>query len=264
MSENTEVVEGQEPSEKPNEGQYVSTIEDQAKAQGWVPKNDFDGDEHKWVEPGEFLRRGELFKKIDQQGRQLKQVNDTLKNFQSHYINMQEIANKEALARLKADRKAARDEGDFDKVDAIEERIEEEKEQHANAVAEIKRTVDVPQVPQAVTAWVERNSWYNNNAPMKAYADAVAAAAATRGIIGDALLSEVDSEVRKAFPTKFSNPNRERGSSVESSTNKGSSGRSDDFVLNEQQTRIMNGFVRDKLMTKAEYIADLKKQLGVK
>ena len=51
-----------------------SPTELKAIESGWVPKEEFQGDEHKWVEAGEFLRRGELFKKIEDQGKQLKDV----------------------------------------------------------------------------------------------------------------------------------------------------------------------------------------------
>jgi len=240
----------------------ISTIEDQAREQGWVPKEEFMGDEHKWVEPGEFIRRGELFKKIDQTTRHAKKVEQTLEQFKSHYLKMQEIANKNAIETLKRERKEARDNGDFDKVDELEEQMEEVKANAAAAKAEISATTEVPEVYPEVAAWVERNDWYNKDMPMKAYADTVAMQLNKQGITGSALLKGIDAEVRKAFPAKFSNPNRERPSAVEGSTNKG--GRAAEFELSEQETRIMNSFVRDGVMSKAEYIADLKKVKGIK
>lgn len=240
----------------------ISTIEDQAREQGWVPKEDFHGEEHKWVEAGEFIRRGELFKKIDQVGREAKAAKQTLEQFKAHYIKMQDIANKNALDALKRERKEALDNGDFDKVDALEEQMEEVKQASAASKAEISATTEVPEVYPEVAAWVERNDWYNKDLPMKAYADTVAMQLNKQGITGSALLKGIDTEVRKAFPAKFSNPNRERASAVEGSTNKG--GRVAEFELSEQETRIMNSFVRDGVMTKAEYISDLKKVKGIK
>jgi len=70
-------------------------------------------------------------------------------------------------------------------------------------------------------------------------------------------LDRLDVEVRKAFPHKFSNPNRERTGNVESSTTRGTKSK-DTFELNEQEQRICNTFVRDGVMTKEEYIQKAK------
>ena len=262
MSEETGVAATEVVVDTQVQQAQISTIEDQAREQGWVPKEDFHGDEVKWVEAGEFIRRGELFKKIDQVGREAKAAKQTLEQFKAHYIKMQDIANKNALEALKRERKEARDNGDFDKVDALEEQMEEVKQASAASKAEISATTEVPEVYPEVAAWVERNEWYNKDLPMKAYADTVAMQLNKQGITGSALLKGIDTEVRKAFPAKFSNPNRERASAVEGSTNKG--GRVAEFELSEQETRIMNSFVRDGVMTKAEYISDLKKVKGIK
>lgn len=259
----TEQVE-QSQEGTPIEQAQISTIEDQAREQGWVPKEDFAGDEAKWVEPGEFIRRGELFKKIDQTTRHAKKVEQTLEQFKSHYLKMQDIANKNALATLKAERKAARDNGDFDKVDEIEEQIEETKQLAEASKAEILATTETPEVHPEVAQWVERNGWYNQDLKMKAFADAAAMELANNGIKGSALLKGIDTEVRKAFPNKFSNPNRERPGAVEGSTNRGSAKADNLGWMTDQDKRIMNKFVEDKVLTREEYISDLKKQKGIK
>lgn len=252
--------------EAPNDGTPLNTVEDQAREQGWVPKEDFGGEDHKWVEAGEFIRRGELFKKIDQQNRHIKQNTQqivALEQFKSHYLKMQDIANKTALETLKAERKAARLDGDFDKADALEDQMEAVKEQAEITKREIQATTEVPDIPQEVNDWVERNEWYNKDMPMKAYADSVATQLANEGKSGTALLKELDVEIRKAFPQKFTNPNRERASAVASPNNKGTS-RKDSYELSEQETRVMNTLVSGGHITKEQYIADLKKVKGIK
>lgn len=241
----------------------INTVEDQARDQGWVPKDEFSGEEHKWVEAGEFIRRGELFKKIEQQSRHIKSVDQTLAQFKSHYIKMQDIANKNALDALKAERKEARLEGDFEKVDRLEDQMDEVKAQADRTKQEILATTEVPDMPAEVTQWVERNEWYNKDKPMKAYADTVAMQLADEGITGSALLKEVDVQIRKAFPHKFSNPNRDRVSAVASPSNKGTS-RKDAFELTEQEDRVMRNLVGGGHITKEAYIADLKKVKGIK
>lgn len=263
MSEEIVVADEVVVEDKPIQQAQISTVEDQARDQGWVPKDEFQGDEHKWVEAGEFIRRGELFKKIDQVSRSAKRAEQTLAQFKEHYAKVKETEFKNALAALKAERKSAMVEGDFDKVEELETRMEEVKETAATVKAEIENQPDDTQVHPEVAEWVERNDWYNKDLPMKAFADTVAMQLAKQGFQGSALLKGIDSEVRKAFPAKFSNPNRERPGAVEGSSTKGAV-RDKGFELNEQETRIMNSFVRDGVMTKEAYIADLKKVKGIK
>lgn len=259
MTEETQVQENVPESNEPT----LSPVEIEAKEQGWVPKEEFQGDEHKWVDAGEFLRRGELFKKIDQVSRTAKRAEQTLAEFKQHYAKVKETEYQHALKTLKAEKRLAMVEGDFEKVDRIEEQIDATAQEAVAVQSEIKATTEVPEVHPEVAQWVERNKWYNNDAPMKAYADTVAMQLNKNGVTGSALLKGIDEEIRKAFPHKFTNPNRERVSAVESSTTKGTSRSRDTFELTEQEQRVMNTFVRDGVMTKEEYIRDLKKIKGV-
>ena len=260
MSEDTNVQEEQSTQVQQAE---ISTIEDQAREQGWVPKDDYTGDEHKWVEAGEFLRRGELFKKIDQVSRSAKRAEQTLADFKKHYAKVKETEYVHALATLKAERSVARADGDFERADKLDDQMETVKAEAVAVKQEILQTTEVPEVHPEVQEWVEKNSWYNKDLPMKAYADSVAMQLNQKGIIGNALLKQLDEAVREAFPAKFKNPNRERVGSSESPSNKGSRS-SGGFELNDQEQRIMNAFVRDGVMTKEEYITDLKKVKGIK
>ena len=243
-----------------NTEQTPSPVEAEASAQGWVPKEEFQGDEHKWVDAGEFLRRGELFKKIDQVSRTAKQAQQTLAEFKNHYAKVKETEYQHALETLKSERRAAMVNGDFEQVEKIEGQMEDTKAQAAAVQKEVQQVTEAEVAPE-VMEWVNTNKWYNEDAPMKAYADTVALQLNKQGFNGKALLDGVDREIRKAFPAKFTNPNRERPG-VESSAANGKS-RERGYELTDQETRIMNTFVRDGVMTRDEYIRDLKKIKGV-
>lgn len=251
------------PSETQIQQAQVSTVEDQAREQGWVPKDDFQGDEHKWVDAGEFIRRGELFKKIDQVSRTAKTAQQTLEQFKKHYARVQEIATANAIKTLKDERKQAMVEGDFDRVEKIEDQIEVVKTDLETTKKEIETTTEVPEVHPEVQDWIAKNDWYSKDLPMKAYADTIAAQLGRQGVSGSALLKSVDQEIRKAFPAKFSNPNRERPSATEGSSTRSGRGK-DSFELSDQETRIMNNLVSQKVMTKEEYIRDLKAIKGIR
>lgn len=256
MTEETQV------QENAPEQVEVSPVQQEAMAQGWVPKEEFQGDEHKWVDAGEFLRRGELFKKIEQVSKTAKQAQQTLAEFKAHYARVKETEYQNALRALKSERRNAMAEGDFERVEAIEEKMEGVKTEAASIKEEV--AVRPLEVHPEVAAWVESNPWYNKDADMRAVADGIALQLNKEGITGSELLKSIDVKIRKIFPTKFTNPNRERPSAVESTGAKGTTRVKDDFQLSEQETRIMNGFVRDGLMTREQYIADLKAVKGIK
>lgn len=252
MSEEIEAQEGTEQA--PIE---LSPVEQEAAAQGWVPKEQWTGD-GKWRPAEEFLDRGELFKKIDQVSRTAKRAEQTLEEFKKHYIKVREDAYQDALAAIKAERKVARENGDFDRVDELEERLEAVKQQAATVKDEIKVAEPVEVAPEVVQ-WVERNKWYNEDSNMRAVADSVAMRLNKEGFSGTALLKGIDEEIKKVFPHKFTNPNRERPGAVEAGGRK--TGQSKDIPdgMSDQDRRFMNDFVAKGIMSKEDYIKDWKK-----
>lgn len=138
MTDEVQVQENQE------EQVEVSPVQQEAIAHGWVPKEEFQGDEHKWVDAGEFLRRGELLKKIEQVSKTAKQAQQTLAEFKAHYAKVKETEYQNALRALKSERRNAMVEGDFEKVEAIEEKMEGVKTEAASVKEEIAQTSQVP------------------------------------------------------------------------------------------------------------------------
>lgn len=239
----------------------ASPVEQEALAQGWVPKEDFEGDEAKWVDAAEFVRRGELFRKIDTQGRELKDVRKTLAALKEHYTKVRETEYKRALALLKADKVDAQSRGEFDKAVELDDEIKEVEAQAAILKEEATNEVPEQTIHPEVEAWIGRNSWYKTNPRMRAVADAISVELMNNGIKGPPLLRALDAEIRKEFPSKFTNPNREKPSAVEAgSTASRSKSSGGSFQLTEQETKIMNALIRDKVLTKEQYIADIKAQ----
>lgn len=239
-----------------------SPTELKAIESGWVPKEEFQGDEHKWVEAGEFLRRGELFKKIEDQGKQLKDVRSALNEMKKLNGQIQEVEYKRALDTLKAQKKAALEDGDADAVIAADDRIDMVKEQQK----EMQRQSPVAQSDEGsehpeFVAWTEQNNWYKSSTPMKAFADALGQELARAGNSPSEVLKKVANEVRKEFPNKFRNPNQDKAGAVEGGSGRGVS-TSAKFSLSDEERTIMNKFVRQNVMTEKEYIEQLKKVRG--
>lgn len=239
-------------------------VELQAMESGWVPKDKYSGEEHKWVDAGEFLRRGELFKKIEDQSKQLKDVRSALNEMKKLHSQVREVEYQRALDALKAQKKAALLDGDADAVIAADERIDLVKEQvrqFQNEPAASVQEESGAQHPEFV-AWTEQNSWYKSSAPMKAFADALGQDLARAGNSPSEVLRKVAAEVRKEFPNRFRNPNQDKPGAVESGGTPAAS-KGGKFQLTDDERRVGNTFVRQGVFKSLdEYAAEIKKVRG--
>jgi gas vesicle protein len=243
-------------------------LELRARDMGWVPLEDFGGNEDDFIDAGEFVRRKPLFDKIENTGKQLKNVSKSLEYLKEHYQKVKETEYNRALADMKAQLKEAQREGNHELADDIrdaQERVTKERDDFLEEVEAIQ--VQEPTVDPAFEAWVGKNKWYANTESMRLYADTVGVRLHKGGMAKNEILVEVEKAVKKEFPEKFRNPNRDSAPSVEGSSSRPANKKSnplDTSFMNEQDIRVMNQLVRDKVLTKEEYIADMKQQYGVK
>lgn len=241
----------------------LSPIEQRAAEQGWVPKEEWSGDEDDWRPAKEFLDRGELFKKIDEQNRTLKDFKKVINDLKTHNARIAKVEYQKAIDSLKSQKKEALLEGDADAVVEIDEKMAHVRE----AVKEAERApVEQPSTDlhPAFLSWKERNSWYDTNKAMRVYADQIGIELGNKGLSPSDLLTEVSKQVRAEFPERFQNPRREAPGAVEGSTNKGGKSK-DSFTLTDDERRVMNRFVKSGALSEEDYIKQLKeaKQRGV-
>lgn len=238
----------------------LTAIEQKASEQGWVPQDQWDGEPESWRPAREFLDRGELFKKIEDQGRTIKELKRSQSDLTKHYEKRIEVEYRRALNELKSQKKAALVEGDADAVIDIDDQISDLKE--------AQRAATLPTPPEPVThpifeSWLQRNGWYETNEAMRSYADRVGNKFGASGMSPTEVLAEVEKAVKKEFAHKFENPRRSQATAVESSVNKGS-GKKDSFQLTAEERQVMHRFVKTVPgMTEEKYIADLKAIKGV-
>lgn len=254
MAEN---VEQNTPAEDPipQVVEYTDT-QKTAMEQGWVPEDQWTGS-GRWRSAEDFLDRGELFSKIDEVKRRAERAERTLEDLKKHHSKVRDVEFKRAIAHLRSEKAAAVEAGDGERVVEIDEEIDKTKE----AQREVEAQVDEPEVTPnpAFQTWVSRNGWYTSDKVLKSYADEVAQRLVAAGERDHkTILQEVERRVKKEYSDKFVNPNRERPGSVETGGNKGSGGRRDDFQLTPEETQVMSRFVKAKVMTKEEYIAEIK------
>lgn len=236
----------------------LSPIEEKAMEDGWVPQEEWEGDPEQWRPAKEFLDRGELFKKIEDQNRTIKEFKRTLEDFKQHHAKVREAEYQRAIKVLKAQKLEALENGDAAAVMDIDERIDIVKEEQVN----LRNT---PQEQTGVNpefaAWVDKNKWYETDRAMKAFADDLGRELAQSGGLPYQILQEIERQVKQEFPHKFRNPNRDKPNSVENSSGRGTK-QKDDFVLTDEEKRIMERFVRAGAITREEYIKDLKATRG--
>ena len=255
MSEQIEDQGVQEPE------RVFTSIEQEAMASGWRPKEEFEGDPDRFIDAGEFIRRGELFSKIDHQNKELKQLRLAMDQFKAHHSQVEQKAYERAVADLKKQRKEALAEGDVDQYDQLDNAIENLKEQRAVAVQQEIAQAQQQQVqPNAeFTAWVNKNPWYTNDAIMAGAADRFGTQLAREGIPPLEVLKRVEAKIKEEFPHKFSNPNRNKPSAVDAPSTRGT-GTKTKYQPSEMEKRVGQNLVRSGAFAKVEdYYAELEK-----
>jgi len=245
----------------------LSPIEEKAISMGWRPKEQFEGDEEEFIDAKEFVRRQPLFDRIENQGKKLKDVTKALEALKTHYTRVEEAAVQKAINQLKAQRKSALADGDGDSFELLDDEIKKA-EQQLQTIEQVKNNpiVEETVVHPEWQAFQSRNPWYNSTGYMRKFADEIGADLASKGVAPTDVLKEVEKAVRKEFPHKFTNPNKEQAPVVEQSRGAGNKtgGKNDDSILTEQERKVMNDLVRSGLLTKEKYIADLKAIKGLK
>lgn len=237
-----------------------SPVELKAMEQGWVPQDQWEGDPADWRPAKEFVDRGELFKKIDDLKRDNKALRQGHEELVKHHLQVRQLAYKEALETLRAQKKAALEEGDAAAVVAIDEKIDETKE----AIRESNRPVPVSsnQVDEQFSTWVNKNSWYNSEKAMKAFADEVAREAVMGGVTNkEEILEAVEKAVKKEFPHKFENPKRNAPGAVEGGAGARPAQKKDSIEsdMSEGERRMMDKILRvTPSLTKEQYLKEYK------
>ena len=271
MSEETTVdLEPQDIPASENEGHHIegevkppSKWESAARTAGWVPLEEWQGDPDDWTDAKEFVKRGELFTKISSQSGEIKELRKAIQGLMSHHQKVKETEFTRALEYLKQQKKTALEEGNADKLLAVDEAIDTLKSEQQEAKKEVAQDTKAGPTPQFV-GWVQQNAWYIQDPELRAFADDVGVGIFQRanGNIDEAELYEtVKRRVMKQFPEKF------KGQGTRTSTVEGASAsrptKADTFRLTEDEERVMKTFVRSGVMTKEQYIADLKRVKGV-
>lgn len=250
-----EVKQQNEGIEVPGE---MTPLKEEALAQGWVPRDEYEGDPDRFVDYAEFVRRGELFRKIESQSKEMKELKRALKELATHNTKIREVEYQRAVDALKAEKKAALNEGDADKVVEIDDRIDLVKEQQRVLQQQQVQDIVEPAVHPELQNWINNNQWYESNRAMRGWADARGVELAAEGLAPREVLQTLSKEVKQRFSEKFSNPNREKPGAVEGVRSRATTKTEPAFELSDVERQVMRRVVDTGAITEADYIAQLK------
>lgn len=245
--------------EIPPQTPEINPVEEEARAMGWVPKEEFEANPanagKKWRSAETFVELAPIFDKIDQLHKTNKTLSQGMKALAEHNKKVEQAAYNRARAELLKERKAALEESDFVRAEEIRDKLD--------AMAP-PQPVPVPEVPadppQQFVEWRERNRWYDSNEDARLFADTFGVKLANQGLSPDEVLKRVEAKVKTTFPQLFTNPNRSNAPAVESGSRSKPVER---FQMTREEVDVMNAMIRAGApITREEYIAQLKKTRG--
>lgn len=264
VQETTDIEVEQSTEDKSNVN--ATSYDEQAREMGWRPKEEWQGDEDKWRDAKEFVERGELFGKIDTVSRELKETRKALKMLQEHHAKVKEVEFKRAVEELKTAQKKHLEDGNADEYLKTTELLTDLKaEQKAREV--IETTIPKQQgVDPRFLEWTKENNWYDKNPEMRDYADIIGQGYAKShpNIDPVEVLKYVTKEVKVRFKDNFENPNRSKPNAVEGGNPQAKPTKKDAVELTDDERRVMNTFIRQGVMTKEEYLEQVKLMRGSK
>lgn len=178
--------------------------ETQARAEGWVPEEEWQGDNKpkNFVDAETFVKRGHniqgiLKQKVEKLEAQLSSVEQTTAEFRAHTKKQleKEAAEKAKLIKeLEAKRETAITEGDgqtFTMADQELTQLRSEQPVGKTAHDELAQN------------WLSKNGWYTSDPVRKAFADGIAETIDAEGYMGQAYFNELTRRTQEAFPDKF-------------------------------------------------------------
>ena len=213
--EKLEQIETKKPEDQ--EPEY-SESEAKARAGGWVPKEEWEGDPDDWISHQQFNRFGGIIDSLKDSRakyRQLEESVDTMLQNNNKYNKQQLLVLERQIDDLKADRTKAIDLADTKEADRIQDQIDK-----MNAAkGEVESVAESQPSPQkthpAIEDWEQENDWITQNTPKATFAKAefqrylsenAKDATDVDDLVKDAI-KEMEKSIAREFPAK--NPNRD-------------------------------------------------------
>jgi len=245
-----------------------SAEEEKATKDGWMPLD-------KWVEAGntdrdhrsarEFNDRGELLRKISEQNKHIQRVNQGMETLKGHNARVFEAAHAKAVEDLKQQHARAIEDGNLAKADQLVDKLTDAKAQMAVAAAQ---RVQAPQPVPELQEWRERNTWYDSDDDMRAFADVIGERYVQKQkgqVSTQEVLDYVETKVKDRFMKKEEVVRKEAAPNPVATTTNTATKVTPKALpglkkteLDEFELKAMKDFVQFKLGTEADYLKQLE------
>jgi hypothetical protein len=257
-------------------------VQHEAESQGWVPKERFRGNESDWVDADTFVKRGReilpilrknnenLIKDLQATKDQLKEFREAaeeFKKFQRESYERKAQEYESQIQEIKESRAQAISDGDGQKVNALDDALDQAKENFKEAKQSVKDVVsakDPEPTPEAIDpglqAWLDRNTWFGQDKRLTGMVNGIGESLRLEFPLlkGQAFLDKLDEVLAEEFPNKFGKK-QSPSSRVESGSGRqsrsGGNAQSYDNLPSEAKSAC-DRFVKQKLMTREQYVAD--------
>jgi len=257
-------------------------VQHEAESQGWVPKERFRGNESDWVDADTFVKRGReilpilrknnenLIKDLQATKDQLKEFREAaeeFKKFQRESYERKAQEYESQIREIKESRAQAISDGDGQKVNALDDALDQAKENFKEAKQSVKDVVsakDPEPTPEAIDpglqAWLDRNTWFGQDKRLTGMVNGIGESLRLEFPLlkGQAFLDKLDEVLAEEFPNKFGKK-QSPSSRVESGSGRqsrsGGNAQSYDNLPSEAKSAC-DRFVKQKLMTREQYVAD--------
>lgn len=258
----------------------TTNYESEARAQGWVSKEEFRSDERDWVDAETFVRRGreilpivrknneKLLKELNEAKRDAQEAKAAAKEFQKfqqeqYERKAQEL--EEKLSLIKQAKREAINSGDGDRVVELDDmtdvlKADIQKAKEAAVVKPIEPAKQDQVVDVNLQNWLDKNDWFGVDKRTTGIANGLAEAIRLEnpGLQGQAFLQKLDEELEATLPAKFGkqkpkNPMDGEALNTSASGRQPKGKRSYDSLPGDAKAAC-DRFVKQGLMTKEEYI----------
>ena len=182
-------------------------IDEAARAQGWVPQEEWDGDPTQWRDAQVFLERGEYFKTMGTQRKQIDKLNAMVEKMANIQAATREDERQKVLKELSEQKVSAMEEGEFDRVATIDNEMSKIRSEPSisAAVPNVDNQVEEKYTQEKIAEYIDSNQWYRTNTDMRQYADSIAVGFRSgnpQATIDD-VLEYTDNEVKIRYPEQF-------------------------------------------------------------
>lgn len=272
MIEENEIEENQiEEQEVDQSGALEDTqerdYEAEARQQGWVPKEEYKNPD-KWVDAKTFVKRGEIFRpalnakykeaenKLADLERKFAEQEAAIERNNRIAEKMMERAREDALEKLKAEQRAAWEQGDDARYNELDKRRDKLADEFKIEPVKVVPQREIPQVDPYESKFARENPWYEQDPILRNMAVAVDASLIARGGFTsvEARHAEVKRQIIEAFPHKFENPNRAKSTGLGTGRNPAKTATKKGWdAMPEADKKIATGFLARTRQSKEDY-----------